>query len=180
MYSSRHRDAPAATSGPIRKLTEPSAALELLRFLGSLGRISGAVRVSAGSSELAAIHYEVLIANRTLLEPALQNFTRSCCIARLCRKRGAGGMRRHPMVRHRPPRMVLRRGLREPHVACIPGELTRLQRADDRVAVTDLPAGRVDDIRAALHLVDERLIEEILRLRVQWGVDRDDVTHASH
>src|ERR671914_2250275 len=51
-------------------------------------------------------------------------------------------MRRHAMVRHRPPRVIRRWRLREPHIAGIPGELSALKRPHNRVAVTDLATGR--------------------------------------
>jgi hypothetical protein len=56
-------------------------------------------------------------------------------------------MRGHAVVRHRPPRVVGRCQLREPHIAGVPGELPALQRVDDGVTVDDLAAGSVDQIR---------------------------------
>jgi hypothetical protein len=54
------------------------------------------------------------------------------------------------MVRHCPPRVILRWWLREPHIADVPGEL--LKRPHNRVTVTDLATRRIDDIRATFIL----------------------------
>ena len=71
--------------------------------------------------------------------------------------------------------MILGRRLREPDVTCVPGELAALARRRDRVAIADLPAGRVHEIGAALHAADHLGVEEMLGLGMQRRVDRDDV-----
>ena len=71
------------------------------------------------------------------------------------------------MVQHRPPRVILRWRLREPHIASVPGELSALKRPHNRVAVTDLATRRIDDIRATFHLADELVVEHMFRLGMQ-------------
>src|SRR5680860_1774947 len=65
--------------------------------------------------------------------------------------------------------------LREPDVTGIPGKLAAFQRPRDRIAVADLAPGGVDDVRAALHLGDEGVVEEVLGLGMEGRVDRDHV-----
>jgi hypothetical protein len=62
--------------------------------------------------------------------------------------------------------VILRRGLREPHIAGVTGELAALERTHNRIAIGDLAAGGVDEIAAALHLADHLVDEEMLRLGV--------------
>src|SRR5207247_11149428 len=73
------------------------------------------------------------------------------------------------------PGMIPGSRLWEPDVSGIPGELAALQRPRDRVAVADLAPRGVDDIRAALHLGDQGVVEEVLGLRMEGRVDRDHV-----
>ena len=61
--------------------------------------------------------------------------------------------------------MISGSGLREPDVSGIACKLAAFQRPRDRIAVADLAAGGVDDVGAALHLGDERVVEEVLGLR---------------
>jgi hypothetical protein len=70
--------------------------------------------------------------------------------------------------------------LREPDVSGIPGELAAFQRPRDRVAVADLAPGGIDDVRAALHLGDQGVVEEVLGLRMEGRVDRDHVADRHH
>src|ERR1700719_1674473 len=81
---------------------------------------------------------------------------------------------------HRPPRVILRWWLREPDVACIAGKLPAFKCADDGIAVADLAARRVYQISAPLHLPDQRVVEEVFGLRVQWSVDCNHVTNTDH
>jgi hypothetical protein len=92
--------------------------------------------------------------------------------SRACQLRSAPGrrarirdVRRHAMVRHGSPGMVVGRRLREPHAAGVPSELAALERTGDRIAVTDLGARRIHEVGTPLHLGDERLIEQVLCLR---------------
>ncbi len=71
--------------------------------------------------------------------------------------------------------MVGRRGLREPHVARIARELAALERRGDRVAVAQLAARRVDQVGAALELLQAVGIDHVLGLRVQRAVQRHHV-----
>jgi pyruvate dehydrogenase complex dehydrogenase (E1) component len=57
--------------------------------------------------------------------------------------------------------------------------LTAFARPRDRVAITDLAARGVHEIRAALHLADQLVVEEVLGLRMQRGVDRHYVALAA-
>lgn len=78
-------------------------------------------------------------------------------------------------MRHGAPGVVGGGGLGVPDVARVTGELSRLQGADDRVAVDDLGAGGVDDVGARPHGRQQLLVEEVLRLGVERGVDGDHV-----
>src|SRR5664279_5674366 len=118
--------------------------------------------MGAGAGELAAIDDQVLLADRALVEPAFEDLARTGGVARLRRQRGAGYVRRHAVVGHCPPGMVLWRWLGEPDVAGVAGKLTRAERGGDVVAVGDLAARRVDEIGAALHRVDQPGVEQIL------------------
>jgi len=73
--------------------------------------------------------------------------------------------------------MIARRRLREPDVTGITGELSTLERTNDGIAIADLAARGVHEVGAALHLRDQCIVEQALRLRVQRCVDRDDVAH---
>ena len=150
-------------------------AREAGRLLGAARRIALAVGVRAGAGELAGLHDQVLLADRAALEPALEDLARARRITGLRREARPRYVRRHSMVRHRPPGVVLRGRLREPHVTCVARELSALARPRDGVPVADLPPRGVHEIRAALHLRDQLVVEHVLRLRVQRRVDRDDV-----
>lgn len=71
--------------------------------------------------------------------------------------------------------MVFRGRLGEPHGAGVAGELARLERPRDRVAIADLPPRGVHEVRAPLHLADQLVVEQVLRLGGQGGIDRDHV-----
>ena len=55
------------------------------------------------------------------------------------------------------------------------GNQAVLQRPHERGLVHDGPARRVDQIRAALHPRERRLVDQMLRLRRQRAMQRDDV-----
>jgi len=85
------------------------AFLEFRGFLGSAGRISGTVGMCASAREPALIDDQIFVADWPALEIALQ--IRACRrVTRLRGQRRAGDMRRHAMMRHAAPRMVLRAG----------------------------------------------------------------------
>ena len=64
-------------------------------------------------------------------DEALEDLARARGVARLRRQRGTRDVWSPALIRHRPPRMVARRGLREPDVAGITRKLTALERADE-------------------------------------------------
>src|SRR5262245_48076036 len=102
--------------------------------------------MSPRSGELAALDDQVLLANRLPLEVALEDLSRPRGVAGLRREARSRGMWGHAVPGHRPPGVVLRRRLGEPDVACVAGELPRLQRTHDRVPVADLGARGVDQV----------------------------------
>ena len=54
-------------------------------------------------------------------------------------------------------------------------ESAALQRREQRLGVDERAASGVDDERAVLHLLDPSAIEEMVRVRVERRVERDDV-----
>ncbi len=74
--------------------------------------------------------------------------------------------------------MITRSRLWEPHIPGVPRQLSTLESPDDGIAIADLAAGRVHEVRAALHFRDQCIVEEAFGLRVQRRVDRHDVAHA--
>src|SRR5229473_4915994 len=84
------------------------------------------------------------------------------------------------MMRHRPPWMVLRRRLWEPHVARITRELSAFECPDYCISLTYLATCGVHDIRAALHFANERITEHMLGLWVKRAVDGHHVANTHH
>jgi hypothetical protein len=76
--------------------------------------------------------------------------------------------------------VILWRRLREPHIARITGELAAFQCPDNGVTVADLAACGIHQIGAAFHLADQRVVEKVFRLWMQWRIDRDYVADAYH
>jgi len=105
-----------------------------------------------------------------VVEEALEGLADSSGIAGLGRERGTGDMGRHHVVGHLAPRVRLGRGLREPHVSGISGELAGLQGLGDGSCVAELAAGGVDDVRSTLHGLEEGLVDHVLRLGVERAV----------
>src|ERR1700683_1620121 len=99
--------------------------------------------MSTRAGQLTAVDDQILIADRTLVEPALKDLTRPRRIACLRRQRSTGDVRRHAVMRHRAPWMILRRRLREPHVAGVTCQLSGPERGRDVIAVADLAACRI-------------------------------------
>src|SRR4029077_12549680 len=93
------------------------------------------------AGELALIYDEIFGADWLTREVALENLARASCVACLRRQRAARDMRRHAVVRHGTPGMILGRGLWEPDVARIARKLSAFERPHDRVAVANLTAG---------------------------------------
>src|SRR5687768_3272473 len=123
--------------------------------------------MGAGARERAAIDDQVFLAYRATIKPALEDFGHSGRVAGLRGQRLPRHVWRHPVVWHRPPGMIPGSRLREPDVSGIAGKLAAFQRPRDRVAVADLAPGGVDDVRAALHLGDQGVVEEMLGLRME-------------
>ena len=133
----------------------------------ALGRITRAVGMRARARQLSAVHDEVFVADGAFFELALQNFTRARSVTRLRGKAGARKCAASCRGAAWCARMILRRRLREPHVAGIASKLSAFQRTDDGVAIADFAAGSVDDIGAALHLGDKLFVEQVLGLGMQ-------------
>src|SRR5258708_7438829 len=89
-------------------------------------------------------------------------------------------MRRHAVMRHRPPGMIFRCRLGIPDIASVASKLSALKSANNGVAVTDSAACRIHEISTTLHFADERVVEEVLGFRVQWRVDGNHVTNPHH
>eukprot|EP00756_Hemistasia_phaeocysticola_P019795 Hpha_TRINITY_DN15681_c1_g5::TRINITY_DN15681_c1_g5_i3::g.101174::m.101174 len=156
------------------------ALLELGGLLGTTSGVALRVRVRADTGQLSVGHNLVLLPQLLAFEVVLQDLTHTRSVTRLRAQRRTARVRRHRVVRHAAPRVVARRGLREPHVTSVPGELPVLERLGDVLPVADLPARGVHDVRPALHLRQQLLVEHVLRLRVQRAVDRHDVAHLHH
>ena len=77
-------------------------------------------------------------------------------------------------------RVVLGRGLGEPHIAAVAAEVARVERGGNILLDDDGAAGGVDEPRALLHLGDELLVEQALGRLVQRAVDGDDVALRDH
>ena len=133
-----------------------------------------------GAGEATTRHDEVLVANRAAIEEALEDLPDSGRVASLRRQRRARNVRRHPVMRHRPPGVVVGRRLGEPDIAGVPREPAALQRAHHGVAVADLPPGRIHEVRTPLHCGEQVVIEKPLGPGVQRRVDRDDVAVRHH
>ena len=58
-----------------------------------------------------------------------------------------------------------------PSAVAAAGKLPAFKCTDDGIAVAYLATRRVYQIRAPLHLPDQRVVEEVFGLRVQWSVD---------
>src|SRR6476620_2042907 len=141
--------------------------------------IAGAIGMGAGPGKLAAVDDQVLLPDRAAVEPALEDFANAGGIPGLGRKARAGVVWSHAVMRHRPPGMILRGGLGKPDVACVARELSALARPRDRISIADFAARSVHDVRAALHLADQLVVEEVLGLRMQRRIDRHHVAHTN-
>src|SRR5205085_8467255 len=84
------------------------AGMEPRRVFRSVGRVALAVGMGAGAGEMSALHDEIFLADRTSLQKAFEDFSRSRRVTRLRRQRSSRNMRSHPMVRQRRPRMIAR------------------------------------------------------------------------
>src|SRR3954452_19235847 len=69
-----------------------------------------AVGVLAGPGQLATFNNQVLVPDRSTGEITLEDLTGAGAVAGLRGEGRTGRVRSHSVVRHRPPRMVPRRG----------------------------------------------------------------------
>lgn len=90
-------------------------------------------------------------------EKALQDLSHTSCITCLGREARARNVRRHGIAWHAAPRMIRRRRLWEPHVACIARQLPRLAGFRHCSSITNLAPGSVDQIGATFHRIDQLL-----------------------
>src|SRR5206468_1581801 len=58
-------------------------------------------------------------------------------------------------------RWAAARSSSERYEVCIPGQLSALERADDRISVANLAPRGVDQVGAALHLGDQPVVEQM-------------------
>lgn len=125
----------------------------------------------AGACQRPARHDQVLLAGGVPGHEVFEDLAGAGRVAGLGRQAGAGDVRCHRLVGHRPPRVVGGRRLRVPDVAGIAGQLAGLERGDDDVPHHDLGPGGVDDVGTAAHRADQLGVEQVVSLRVQRGVD---------
>src|SRR5450830_2166450 len=161
-------------SGPL--LSRSTSFLEAFCFFGTLGGVTRAVGVGADASQLAALDDQVLVANRPVLEITLESFPRASRITGLGRQAGAGDMRGHAVVGHGAPRVIFGGRWREPDVTGITGQLTAFQRRRDGIPITELAASGVDQIGAALEVLQRLGVDHVLGFRVQRAVEGYHVT----
>eukprot|EP00050_Salpingoeca_kvevrii_P005681 m.285082 g.285082 ORF g.285082 m.285082 type:complete len:437 (+) comp11291_c0_seq1:127-1437(+) len=149
--------------------------LELCGSFRAAGGVAARVRVSADTSELAVHGNDVVLVVGLAIEEALEDLADAGSVAGLGREGRAGDVGRHGVVGHGAPGMVLGRRLGEPDIAGVASKVTRLEGSGNGVLVADLAASSVDDVGAALHLLDHFLVEHVLCLRVEGAVDGHDV-----
>src|SRR6202042_463044 len=124
----------------------------------------------SGTGELSAVDDEIFIANWSPVEPTFKDLAGAAGVARLSREAGSGNVRRHAVMRHRAPGMILRCRLRIPDVAGVAGELSALKGSDDGVAIANQAARRVHEVCTTLHFADQCIVEEIQGFGVQRRV----------
>src|SRR5688500_5948333 len=122
--------------------------------------------MGAGAGKLTGIHDQILFADWPSFEEALQYLADAGGVAGLSGERSPGGVRCHAVPGHRAPGMILRRWLRKPNVTGVTGELPAFQRPGNRIPVADLAPRCIDQVRAALQLADQRIVEEVLCFRM--------------
>src|ERR1035437_6701487 len=89
-------------------------------------------------------------------------------------------MRCHSMMWHRPPRVILWRRLREPDVSCVTCQMPTLQRLRHSITVTYFPASAVHNVGSPFHIADQHITKHVLRLRMQWCVNRHNIAYRHH
>src|ERR671918_2559236 len=105
----------------MRRPTRPPLLVELRRFLGAASDVAYAVRMPSRSGQVAASGNQVFLTNRATLKPTFQDLAHPSRITCLGGQTRSGHMRRHPMVRHGPPGVILWGWLGKPYIACVPG-----------------------------------------------------------
>ena len=73
------------SGAPIHRACYALSFFEPCRFLRATSGVPSAVRMGTHPSQLAAVDDQVLIADGTIAEPALQDFAHPGGVARLCR-----------------------------------------------------------------------------------------------
>src|SRR6266516_5767874 len=84
----------------------PSSGLEASRLLRAAGGIAWLIGMRSRPGEPAALHDQVLLADRPALKPALQDLTGARGVACLRRQRRARDVRSHAVMRHAAPRVI--------------------------------------------------------------------------
>ena len=155
-------------SGSTPNSGRKSAAPELRRFFRAAGGVAGAVGMRAGAGQLAAIDDQILArgsgacrtstpGSRACRPHSVPAPTATCprCAAS-CRD-AASSATDGPSAR----------GCGNQTSPAYPASWPLSSARDDGVAVADLAARRVDEVGAALHLGDQLVVEQVLRLRMQ-------------
>ena len=114
-------------------------------------------------ASLAAIDDEVLRADRRTGEEGFEDLPGSRRVSGLGREGGTRRVRRHRVVRHRPPGMVNRRRLRIPHVPGVASELARFERRATA-------SGSMMAPRAVLTMYEPRRIDPMSSSSKSWYV----------
>ena len=89
-------------------------------------------------------------------------------------------MRRHAVIWHAPPGMIGWWRLWEPNVSRIAGEPAAFKSMDDVISITYLGTCGIDKVRAALHLIQNPRVEEMLRRGIKRGMDADNIADLCH
>ena len=124
----------------------------------------------------------VVVASR---EVAVEDVLGALGITDLSINRSTRHVRNHgvttaPWVLGVAQRVVLGRGLGEPHVTTVSAEVTALEGLGNVLLDNDSATGRVDEPRALLHLGDELLVEQTAGLLVKRAVDGDNIALCEH
>jgi hypothetical protein len=102
------------------------------------------------------------------------------CVDRGSRHVGNHGVSSAPGVLGVAQRVVLGRGLGEPHIATVSAEVAALQGIGNILLDNNGTTGGVDEPRTLLHLGDEFLVEQTAGLLVERAVDGDNIALCEH
>mmetsp|Transcript_39027 Transcript_39027/g.67760 ORF Transcript_39027/g.67760 Transcript_39027/m.67760 type:complete len:231 (-) Transcript_39027:336-1028(-) len=122
----------------------------------------------------------VFLPDLLALKMVLQDLPDASCIASLSGKAGSGNVRGHAMPRHSTPRMISWRWLREPNITCIPSQSSIFQSFHNDIPVTQLPTSSVHHEAALLEEFDGLCVDHVLRFRMQWAIQSDNVHLLDH